>query len=80
MKNTRFRTPDGSLRALATTCLTVTGYAPIRRWVLVPMTELPSGEIDLLYTDTCKIEPLPYAGSRAEVASCLLQAGYRRIM
>jgi len=80
MKNTRFQTPDGSPRALATTCLTVTGYAPIRRWALVPMTELPSGEIVLLYGDACKIEPLPYAGSRAEVAACLLQAGYRRMV
>lgn len=79
MKNTRFTRNDTGIMGLATSTLTLTGYAPIRQWVLVPMVQLPDGVIVLASDRQTATRPLHYAGSRAQVAECLIAAGFTRI-
>jgi hypothetical protein len=79
MKNTHFQAPTGAYYALATSALTVAGYAPMRRWVLVPLTRLDNGVLTLTDAGARRAEPLIYVGSRAEVAGCLLLDGFIRL-
>lgn len=79
MKNTRFARNDTGIMGLATSTLTLTGYAPTRQWILVPMMRLPDGGIVLDYDRRTATRPLHYAGSRAQVAECLIAAGFTRI-
>lgn len=79
MKNTRFTHEGTGIVGLATSTLTLTGYAPMRQWVLVPMQRLSDGSIVIDHDRRMAIRPLHYAGSRAEVAECLLAAGFTRI-
>lgn len=76
MKNTRFMRNDTGIVGLATSALTVPGYAPIRQWVLVPMKRLPDGVIVLDSEHSAATRTLHYTGSRAQVAACLIDAGF----
>lgn len=73
MKNTHFTHPEFGPHQLGTSSITLTGYAPLRHWVLMP---LHQGE-GFTSPDWCKPpRTLHYAGSRKEVADCLLAAGW----
>lgn len=78
MKNTRFAHPVYGTVALGTMAVTITGYQPMRGWVLLRMTQLDSG---LWTPDWQNSHPIPthYTGSRAEVAACLIAEGCARV-
>jgi hypothetical protein len=78
MKNTRFTHPEHGPVGLATCSVTLTGYDPMRSWVLVPMAIYAGGVWGMAYP-TRRI-PLHYAGTRAEVAEALLQSGCERVV
>lgn len=76
MKNTRFTHPQFGLHQLGKSSITLPGYAPISGWVLVPMLQVGG----FACPDWSKPHrPLHYAGSRAEVARCLLSAGWELV-
>lgn len=79
MKNTRFTHPVYGPVALGTMAVTITGYQSMRGWVLMRMIELDSGVWTPDWQNSHPI-PMHYAGSRAEVAACLIEAGCVRVM
>lgn len=79
MKNTRFMHPVHGPVALGTMAVAITGYQFMRGWVLLRMIELESGVWVLDWQNSHPI-PTHYAGTRAEVAACLIEAGCTRVM
>jgi len=78
MKNTLFTHPVHGSVALGTMAVAITGYQFMRGWVLLRMIELDSG---VWMPDRQNSHPIPthYAGTRAEVAACLIAGGCVRV-